>query len=573
MFNLLRPYATSQDLLEKGTDLHFKGRFQRTLEYNHFTQEDYLKLEEVSKLLADSFDEASSILLGYFKELQVGDEREIPESLLKEYLRTFFNDERDEKYVDKIIAFFCELRNRNYNIGKLIVAFNQLNFFFSIKLLSKKALTPNACLRLMETLQRGMNIEQQVLIEVYTEKLVEEAAEGISALMDKNAEIMFIRDLLKKMEQQNFEAQNISAATEEMTASIADVADNAVHVAERTENAVLKAEEGRKVISSALDEIIHTDETFDNIVKNFNQLQGYITTIQDVVKLIHGIADQTNLLALNASIEAARAGEQGRGFSVVASEVRKLAENTVISLKQVNENVDKLGSFSQEVSEAIQSTSVVIKKGVEQASEAVPILEEIVTEVEQISDATGNTAASAQQQAAAVDDVAQRMVAITDLSDEVHKLGFNTGEAVHGLSRLTEAFRNTMFSNNITLSTKALLLLSKTDHILWKWRIYNMLLGLEKVKPEDVTSHQHCRLGKWYFSPQTKERIGHYQSYKEIDAPHQAVHIHAKEAAEAYEKGDIVEAERQLVLLEKSSEAVLKHIDAIMERLESEKKN
>ncbi|HHY22396.1 MAG TPA: hypothetical protein GX525_11105 [Bacilli bacterium] len=158
MFNLLRPYATSQDLLEKGTDLHFKGRFQRTLEYNHFTQEDYLKLEEVSKLLADSFDEASSILLGYFKELQVGDEREIPESLLKEYLRTFFNDERDEKYVDKIIAFFCELRNRNYNIGKLIVAFNQLNFFFSIKLLSKKALTPNACLRLMETLQRGMNI-------------------------------------------------------------------------------------------------------------------------------------------------------------------------------------------------------------------------------------------------------------------------------------------------------------------------------------------------------------------------------------------------------------------------------
>lgn len=571
MFKSLRPCPTCDELLKKGTDFEFKGRFIKTLEYNHFTHEDYERLTEVAQILNDSFDEATNILLGYFQVLKVDNSADVSESTVREYLHTFFYEERNEVYVDKIIAFFNELRIRNYNISKLIVAFNQINFFFFVKLLSKKALKPSICFRLMETLQRGMNIEQQVLIEVYTEKLVEDAAIGISALMDKNAEIMFIRDLLMKMEQQNAEAQNISAATEEMTASIADVAENAINVADRAENAVTKAEEGRKVISRALDEIVHTDATFDTIVKNFSELQGYITTIQDVVQLIHGIADQTNLLALNASIEAARAGEHGRGFSVVASEVRKLAENTVSSLKDVNENVAKLETFSQEVSASIQNTSTVIKKGVEQASEAVPILQTIVNDVEKISDATSNTAAAAEQQAAAVDDVANRMVEITDLSKEVQTLGYNTGEAVHGLSKLTASFRNTMFANNIALSTKGLLLLSKADHILWKWRIYNMLLGLEQVTPEEVTEHHDCRLGKWYFDEQTKERIGHYDSFKAIDVPHKKVHDHARAAAEAYANRDLNEAEKQLELLERSSEQVLTSIDTLIHQLETEK--
>lgn len=571
MFKSLRPYSKPQDLLEKGTDFQFEGRFKETLEYNHFSTEDYKRLTSVAELLKDSFDEAVQILSGFFKELKLDGVSDFPNEKIHQYLQTFFYEKRDPKYVDKVIVFYAKLRSDNYNLGKLIVAFNQLNFFFTTNLLSKKGLTPNKCLELMETLQRGFNIEHQLLIEVYTEQLVEEAAEGVTALMGKNSEIMFIRDLLKKLEEQSIEAQNISAATEEMTASIAEVADNATNVAERTISAVENAEKGRTVINSALSEIVYTQETFSNMVKNFSQLQQYIATIQDVVKLIHGIADQTNLLALNASIEAARAGEHGKGFSVVASEVRKLAENTVDSLRQVNENVANLESFSKEVSEAINSTSTVIKDGVEKARGALPILDEIVKEVEQISDATNRTAATAEQQAAAVYDVANRMMTITDLSDEVKNLGFNTGQAVHGLSKLTESFRNMMFSNNIHLSSRALLMLSKTDHILWKWRIYNMLLGLEHVSPEDISSHENCRLGKWYSNKTTMKRLGHFDSYKNIDKPHAEVHQFAKQAADAYQNGDIQTAEHYLMKLEQSSEQVIQHIDELIRILESEK--
>ncbi len=573
MFKRLRPKASKEDLLVKGTDYHFDTRFRDTLEFNHFTQEDEKKLKEVMEILDPSMNEALDIVDGYLQDLHKTSAPSLGRTEIESYFKTLFSAPRDEHYVNKIISFFEKLRVTGYPLGKVVVLFNQLNFFFSVYLLSKKALSPNKCLRWMETLQKAMNIEQQVLIEVYNEKLVEQIAEGISALMDKNAEIMFIKDLLQKMDQQNMESQTVSAAAQEMSASIQDVAENAVNVAEKTEIAVEKAQSGKNVITNALEEIVRTSHTFDDIVLNFSKLQQNIDQIQSVVELINGIADQTNLLALNASIEAARAGDQGRGFAVVAGEVRKLAENTVQSLKQVNDNVDNLKRFSNEVSESITHTSKVIRTGVNEASDAIPMLDEIVSYVQEISQSTGNTAASTEEQAAAVDEVAQRIVSITELSDVVRTLGRNTGVAVHELSKLTDAFRITMFSNNIKLSTRGLLHVAKADHILWKWRVYNMLLGLEHIDPNSVTSHRDCRLGKWYFNEESIKRVGNFRGYAELDTPHKIVHDQARLAAEAYQRGEVHQAERHLQQLEAASAEVLKYIELILQQLEAEKNN
>lgn len=146
MFKSLRPYSKPQDLLEKGTDFQFEGRFKETLEYNHFSTEDYKRLTSVAELLKDSFDEAVQILSGFFKELKLDGVSDFPNEKIHQYLQTFFYEKRDPKYVDKVIVFYAKLRSDNYNLGKLIVAFNQLNFFFTTKLLSKKGLTPNKCL-------------------------------------------------------------------------------------------------------------------------------------------------------------------------------------------------------------------------------------------------------------------------------------------------------------------------------------------------------------------------------------------------------------------------------------------
>lgn len=572
MFEKLKPRVKIEQLLEHGTDIEIKGRFKETLAYNHFTTEDQARLKEIVPLLESSVEEIVIIFDTYLKELKNEEISIVPKESIERYIQVFFYEERNTAYVDKIISFFEELRTHHYNIGKLVVVFNHFNFYLITKLLSKKGQTPHKCLLFLEVLQRAINIEQQILIEVFTEKVVEQVSEGIANLMDKNAEIMFIKGLIQSLEDQNHEIQNASAATEEISASISDVARSATHVSEKTALAVEKADNGRKVISNALDDIVHTHETFDHIVKNFSQLKEYVSTIEDIVGLINGIADQTNLLALNASIEAARAGEHGKGFAVVANEVRKLAETTVSSVKQVNQNVQNLRTFSIEVSDSINSTSVVIEKATSEAKTALPLLSEIVNIVEEINDDTNSIAAVCEEQAAATDEISKHMASISNLSEDVRDLGRNTGEAVYTLSNTIDSFRlNIISNNNIFLSTKALLNLSKTDHILWKWRIYNMFLGLETIDPKDVIGHRNCRLGKWYFNENTKERCGRFSSYQVLDEPHQRVHESARKAAEAHLNGDIATAEKYLASLENASKEVLQLINQLIDELEKEK--
>ncbi|MGE5705000.1 MAG: methyl-accepting chemotaxis protein [Clostridia bacterium] len=567
MLGKMRPYASATELLRQGTDHQAEELIQQWFSFHGFHKTDAENLHAIATLTQPALDEATDLLYGYLEAMLASEDSRVDRMKVAEYVRHFVGQERSVEYTKLTRAFFLDLRQKKCNLGKLIVAFNQLHYFLSVYLLSRKALNPHRCLELMTTLQRVTNMDQQLLVDAFMGHNVEGIAKGFSTLMEKNSEIVYLKDLLNHLDEQSTETHNISIATEEMSQTINEVAGNAYKVAESTEKAVTRAENGKKVIHSALQEIILTSNTFDQIKNNFAQLQSYIHTIHDVVRIINQIASQTNLLALNASIEAARAGEHGRGFAVVAGEVRKLAESTVLSLDQINENVANLERFSLEVSTSIHSTGEVIKLGVEEASQAVPLLEEIVKDVEQINEASANTAAIAEEQAAAVDEISRRMENIAQLTDAVRELGRETGKAINELSVFTDQFRLSIFSKDQQLTDRALLQLAKTDHIMWKWRIYNMLMGLETVRAEDIVSHQQCRLGKWYFADSTVSRLRHLSGYAKLDQPHAEVHHQAKLAAQAYSQGNLLQAEQHLKELEIASNQVLQGLEELLKQL------
>ncbi|WP_203362689.1 methyl-accepting chemotaxis protein [Bacillus sp. REN10] len=568
MLKKMRPRATNSILAQFGTDSTVQGRFYQTLSYNHFNEEDFFRIEEIYEKLAPLESEMLELFEIYLTNCREPHSKDIPQQEITNYIRHFFTKKRDVDYVNSALSFFYLLRNSNYNLGKLIVMFNQFNFYVITNTLHFLGLKPTTCILYMHSIQKAVNIDQELLTECFSEQMMEQVVQEIGQLMDETTKIMFIKDLVQLLDNQNAQVQTSTVATDEMRASINAVAQSASTVSEKTGILVDRTNYSHQVISEALDEIFNTEATFSEIVDKFSRLQSYVATIESVVQLINDIADQTNLLALNASIEAARAGDHGKGFAIVAQEVRKLAENTVQSLQKVNENVTNLKSFSQDVSVSIGDTASVIKKAVFEAKDSLPLLTEIVETISEINEDINSTAAVTEEQAATMDEMSNQMQQIAIMTDEIRSLGDDTGAAIHGLGKQMNAFRlNIIEKNTIVLSTKALLMLSKTDHYIWKWRIYNMFLGLEDINPQEISSHMECRLGKWYYDPQIQQRFSQFDSYKKLEAVHKVVHEQAKEAAIFYQQNQLQQAEEALVRLEAASNQVVGYIDEILSTL------
>jgi methyl-accepting chemotaxis protein len=114
------------------------------------------------------------------------------------------------------------------------------------------------------------------------------------------------------------------------------------------------------------------------------QLGEQSASITSIVNTIHEIANQTNLLALNAAIEAARAGEQGRGFAVVADEVRKLAERTSSSTKEIETMIAKIGQDTHSGINSINTMLQQAEQGVDLANNAGQAIKEIRSGINQV---------------------------------------------------------------------------------------------------------------------------------------------------------------------------------------------
>ncbi len=154
-----------------------------------------------------------------------------------------------------------------------------------------------------------------------------------------------------------------------------------------------------------------------NIILTINQLSAHSRNIGLILSSINDIAQETNLLSLNASIEAARAGSAGKGFSVVANQIRKLADQCLTS--------------AGEISDIVNEITVATKKAVKTAESAEEIVEEQV-------EAVADTAQSFQELKLRIEKLSENLESIQSSSKDMEVSGSSTLKAMENISAILE---------------------------------------------------------------------------------------------------------------------------------------
>jgi methyl-accepting chemotaxis protein len=232
-----------------------------------------------------------------------------------------------------------------------------------------------------------------------------------------------------------------AAAVEEMTVSIAQVAEHAQEAAAVAERSSMLAREGEAIVRAAsgeMNSIAQSVKHGSELVETLNRRSAEISTI---VKVIKDIADQTNLLALNAAIEAARAGEQGRGFAVVADEVRKLAERTGSATSEIGAMIEAIQRETSSVVATMQAGGDKVVHGVKLADEAAAALEKINAQTLEAVASVNAIASATREQQGASTDIARNVERIAQMTEESGTNAHSNAEAAQNLERLASALQ------------------------------------------------------------------------------------------------------------------------------------
>ncbi len=247
------------------------------------------------------------------------------------------------------------------------------------------------------------------------QKIIKEFANASNELHGNTTTISSnMNDTRQAMDNQSKQTEQVATAINQMSVSIAEVAQLADQAAENVKTANDNGEEGRRIGSMLGNDVGKLSDEMEQAVNAITRLSAESDSISEVLDVIQGIAEQTNLLALNAAIEAARAGEQGRGFAVVADEVRVLSKRTHSSTEEIRGKIDALQRETASVKSCIDSASATVDKGVDSCDQNTAMLSEIVNTLRLVNELNVQMAAAATEQATVTEEISGSVTVISD---------------------------------------------------------------------------------------------------------------------------------------------------------------
>jgi methyl-accepting chemotaxis protein len=210
----------------------------------------------------------------------------------------------------------------------------------------------------------------------------------------------------------------ITTTINELAQSSMQVGKTAEEMAAQWKEALQTTERGNLAIQKGIEEMNLLKSKTEGIALNILQLSEQIQKISTIVHTVSDIAEQTNMLALNAAIEAARAGEHGKGFSVVATEVRKLADQSQKAAGQIAAIIQEVQAAARSSIFAVEEGKKGVESGVEEVLRAGETLQSVTSTIKKTVESTQEITLATRQQAIGVEQVSEGMRSIDQAMKE-----------------------------------------------------------------------------------------------------------------------------------------------------------
>jgi methyl-accepting chemotaxis protein len=235
------------------------------------------------------------------------------------------------------------------------------------------------------------------------------------------------------------EVQAIVSQTAERADNVAEMAQRSVEVSQQGSNAVANAIEGMQLIRQRV----------EGIAENILMLSENTQQIGEIIASVNDIAEQSKLLALNASIEAARAGEEGKGFSVVAMEVRNLAEQSREATDQVRNILNEIQGATNAAVMATEEGSKGVDLGQNLIDQAGQTIQDLASVISEAAQAASQIAASTRQQTTGVDQLSAAMDTIRQATAQTQASTQQAEHSAQDLNAMAKQMQETIARYNL----------------------------------------------------------------------------------------------------------------------------
>jgi methyl-accepting chemotaxis protein len=250
-----------------------------------------------------------------------------------------------------------------------------------------------------------------------------------------------VQNVVKNTQVQASSVAETSASIDQMVTSIQRVADTAKLLVDISHRSREEVQTGMVTMDKATEGLNRTSHAIQSSAEIIDVLGRRADDIGKIIEVIDDLAEQTNLLALNAAIEAARAGEHGLGFAVVAEEVRKLAEKSTQSTKEISELIQGIQKEAREAVENMEKSTTMVQEGLtlnKDLSLALEKISDVVSEVYKFSQEIGG---ATMEQSSGSSQIAKATNRLTEITQEINSSVEEQASGAQAVVRAMEKMR------------------------------------------------------------------------------------------------------------------------------------